>query len=508
MSLLGKTYSLAGGTTRFEFGFVDGRFEVSLRHHRMLSPQAASASASPKEKLFVIEAAFIKQVRVIDDLKRTIAELHAKNIDAKKMQEEIDFYKTSIEVLKEKEAMMRRKAETLEGLLDMERRQCEQLRQRLEDIKERNQQKQFVDVFPSSDDCTKAPEGNHSVVSPRSIPTMGATDEFSERERTSCTNPAQRSRSATKPLATPKSRAMLSVEPDSASRRKQEQPLASAMQSGFSEALQMHRDLGQGIHRLPPSVNDGGGMGGATSRQHNPFRQLPFRAARFDIDFTRIAKLNYIGRTDSPMYLAIVDGHWVHLVTTIGASPAPLRINSAARSPSGAASLAHPYQCVKLFGEQMQVFVLDEQRPHEIVEALSTFMKSRLDLRRYFRISQLLSIFLTIAKAVQELHKQGRSHGNIEPACIFVQSSDGNPLQFALCVSGFEVLPAHRCVWYRSPVSPARSSKRSRRGRWIWRLAIWRPVLQVLAWPGRLPCPREAERQTAVFVWSAAPSCT
>jgi hypothetical protein len=364
--------------------------------------------ATQAEKMLVIEAAFVKQARVIDDLKQTVSELQKDRLQLRDATEEIVELKRHISALTVSESIAKRKAETMEYLLAKERAENDRARQ---DRVERNEEP-AVRIAPLATAC----DGQRG-------------------RATQVTRQAARASSAAAAVGKSSKGSGISVKS------------ISHLETNFDSAQKKLPSTGETFMNTNDRPNS------LKMRTVNPLSALPPSRNFANTDTLtalqgNIGLLKFVGCcAEDEAYLAATEtDELVHLVVSLHSSHSHRSLVAANRFVCQLVGRG------AVLGKERAVFRVSPGAQNGV--ALAQYLQDQLRSGKYFRVSELLSMLLDIAEGIDALHREGIMHGNLCPQNIFYVSSRSAPDgadSSSLVVSGYGCLPVAKNFRYTAP---------------------------------------------------------
>ena len=383
------------------------------------------------EKMLVIEAAFVKQARVIDDLKVTVSELQRDRAKLRDAVQEIAELKRHVNALTVSESIAKRKAETMEFLLAKERGENDRYRrERVEGIMD----EQTIGKPPP-------PPPTTSSATPMTAASASTT---AQRGRLTASTAIPRANSAGAPTSV---RAAKNVSIGVKSISHLESNFDSAQKKVLTGAVGTAANKSGSADLQPPNV----------LRQQsivNPLAALPTARAASNADtlnaLADVRQLKFAGcSTEDESYIAATGGdELVHLVAS----------TSFAQLSGKYPAFGSKFVCQfagrrSVFGKDRAVFRLGSL--HSTAVMLPTYLQEQLGSGKYFRVSELLSMLLDVAEGVSALHRDNVMHGNLCPQNVAYVSGPGvrggQGPESALAVTGYGCTPVAKNFRYMAP---------------------------------------------------------
>lgn len=201
--------------------------------------------------------------------------------------------------------------------------------------------------------------------------------------------------------------------------------------------------------------------GSLSSRSAPLVASAPAGLRKFN--FSKVSKLELVGNASSQAYLTLVERRYtIHMVSKLNPSSKVPSLPPALAREGRSALPAHP---IKMFGQHWYVFEVADNKsdlPSSVttgsMETLLMQLVYRIQAQQYMKLSDILSLFLGVAMALQSFHRIGFAHGNVDSCNIFcpriAPSSDEHaspPPGQSLVLSAFAVTPFHRNPLFRAP---------------------------------------------------------
>jgi serine/threonine protein kinase len=177
-----------------------------------------------------------------------------------------------------------------------------------------------------------------------------------------------------------------------------------------------------------------------------------------------VSKLELVGTPSLPSYLTLVERRYtVHMIAKANPSSKVPTLPPALVRGGRCASPAHP---IKMFGQHWYVFQVADHGsdlPSSVtsgsMETLPSQLLCRIQTQQYMKLSDILTLFLGVAEALQSFHQIGFAHGNVDSSNVFCPRNLTPPTEEhappaegqQLLLSGFAVTPFHRNPLFRAP---------------------------------------------------------
>lgn len=361
------------------------------------------------EKMLVIEAAFVKQARVIDDLKCTVGELQKDRLRLREALEEIADLKRHVSALTVSESIAKRKAETMEFLLAKER---------AENDRSRHNRVEATDETSALNNTAATGRGR---AAPRAASASALTRKAVKGGSTEIT---------VRPVS------HLDTNFGSAQKKVLSGPPVAEVQASLAP-----QNRQQSVNNMKQT---------SAVSVANPLSRLPQpRSATTTetLDAVNLRLLKFVGcSADDEAYLAETESEELLHLVACSVSSQMGRVPSLKLSRFVSQFLGKR----SVLGKERSVFRITSVQN---VAVLQSYLQDQLSSGRLFRVSELLSMLLDVAEDIAALHREKIMHGNLCPQNVFYCSGrDGNAGDAAaLMVSGYSSLPVSKNFRYTPP---------------------------------------------------------